>query len=193
MWEPPFFGGFQGLWEGWDGFIVPRFPLDRHFHRGARTRFLDEVWAVDRPRVPLVASLLAVGHHLGRELKVLLRFHQGKCVTEAFVLYYGSVTDTLVFAEGAVGKRYALPANLERSVEEVIEFDVLARESLGHFVAFQDDLLTVVGDRELCTDVALLAVAQDIAQPARRNIELSMQVLRLGCPNGEALIEPLHE
>ena len=55
-------GGFQGLWEGWDGFIVPRFPSDRHFHRGARARFLDEFRPVDRSRVLLVTSLLAVGH-----------------------------------------------------------------------------------------------------------------------------------
>jgi hypothetical protein len=28
VWEPPSFGDFQGLWEGWNGFIVvPRFLL----------------------------------------------------------------------------------------------------------------------------------------------------------------------
>jgi serine/threonine protein kinase len=26
-------GDFQGLWEAWDSFIVPRFPSGRHFHR----------------------------------------------------------------------------------------------------------------------------------------------------------------
>jgi hypothetical protein len=31
--ESPFCGDFQGLWEGWNSFIVPRFPSDRHFHR----------------------------------------------------------------------------------------------------------------------------------------------------------------
>src|SRR5579875_2378122 len=82
MWEPPFFGGFQGLWEGWDGFIVPRFPSDRHFHRGARTRFLGEVWPVDRPWVLLVAILLAVRHHLDCLLNVLLRLHDLQRVTQ---------------------------------------------------------------------------------------------------------------
>jgi hypothetical protein len=33
MWESMYSIDFQGLWEAWDSFIVPRFPSDRHFHR----------------------------------------------------------------------------------------------------------------------------------------------------------------
>jgi hypothetical protein len=33
MWESMYSVDFQGLWEGWDSFIVPRFPSGRHFHR----------------------------------------------------------------------------------------------------------------------------------------------------------------
>ena len=33
MLEPPSFGGSQGLWEEWDGLIVPRFPSDPSFPR----------------------------------------------------------------------------------------------------------------------------------------------------------------
>ena len=28
-------GDFQGLWKGWDSFIVPPFPSGRHFHRSS--------------------------------------------------------------------------------------------------------------------------------------------------------------
>ena len=78
MWEPPSFGRFQGLWEEWDGFIVPRFPSDRHFHRGARACFLDEVRSVDRSWVLLVAGLFAIGLDLRFELHILLCLDDGQ-------------------------------------------------------------------------------------------------------------------
>ena len=86
MWEPPFFGGFQGLWEGWDGFIVPRFPSDRHFHRLGASAFFDEVWPVDARGLFLIAGLLAVGHHLRLALEFLLCLHERQRMTESLVL-----------------------------------------------------------------------------------------------------------
>ena len=32
MWEPPFFGGFQGLWEGWETGQSYR-PVSQAFHQ----------------------------------------------------------------------------------------------------------------------------------------------------------------
>lgn len=108
MWEPPFFGGFQGLWEEWDGFIVPRFPSGRHFHRGCRCVFRLVIRSVELTGVLLVAGLLAVGLHLRLALHVLLCLDDRKSMAESFVLNDCSVADTLVFAEDAVGKRAAL-------------------------------------------------------------------------------------
>ncbi len=47
-------------------------------------------------------------------------------MSETLVLDDGGVTDTLVFAEDAIGKRVAFPANLKGSIAEVINLDVLA-------------------------------------------------------------------
>ena len=73
-------GDFQGLWEGWDGFIVPPFPSDHHFHRHRLRRFWLEVWSIDSSRVLLVSGLLAVGPYLGLVLRVLLRLDERECM-----------------------------------------------------------------------------------------------------------------
>ena len=51
---------FQGLWEVWDGCIVPHFPSARHFHRGRRDEFL-VIGPVDLAWTLLVSALFAVG------------------------------------------------------------------------------------------------------------------------------------
>ncbi len=69
MWEPPFFGGFQGLWEEWDSFIVPRFPSARHFHRFERREHCGKARRPFR-----VAVLFAVGLDSRCWPLILLRF-----------------------------------------------------------------------------------------------------------------------
>jgi hypothetical protein len=46
-------------------------------------------------------------------------------MAETLVLDDCRVADTLVFAEDAIGKRVAFPSNLERSIAEVIDLDIL--------------------------------------------------------------------
>ena len=121
MWEPPFFGGFQGLWEEWDGFIVPRFPSARHFHRFGRR---DDFY---RARQPFrVAVLLTVGSYLWSLPRILLRFDQRQRMTESLVLDDGCWVDSLVLVEDPVGKRMSLPAHLQPAIREVVEINILA-------------------------------------------------------------------
>jgi hypothetical protein len=51
-----------------------------------------------------------------------------------------------------------------RCVRKVVELDILAAEVLRNLAAFQDDLFAIVVEAELHAHVALLAVAQDIAE-----------------------------
>lgn len=51
----------------------------------------------------------------------------------------------------------------------------------------------MVVESELHTEVALLAMTQDVGQPRRRQVDLAMQVVWLRRHHGEAFIEPLHE
>jgi hypothetical protein len=64
-------------------------------------------------RVLLVAKLLAVGSYLDFTLHILLRLHESECMAKPFVLDDGGVADTLVLAEGAVGKRASIAPNLQ--------------------------------------------------------------------------------
>ena len=86
MWESTYLVDFQGLWEGWDSFIVPPFPSGRHFHRGHGCVFRFLVGSVQLTRVLLVSALCAVVPHLRFMLDVLLRFHFGEGMAQAFVL-----------------------------------------------------------------------------------------------------------
>jgi hypothetical protein len=51
-------------------------------------------------------------------------------MAEAFVLDDGRMADTLILAEDAIGKRVPFPSNLDRSVGEVVELDLLACQLL---------------------------------------------------------------
>src|SRR5258708_7876735 len=97
-------GDFQGLWEEWDGFIVPRFPSDRHFHRRRRHDFRFIVGPVKLPASLLIAELLAVGPYLRLMLDVLLCLHHRECMAQPLVLDDCCMADTLVLAEDAIGK-----------------------------------------------------------------------------------------
>ena len=120
-----------------------------------------------RSRALLVAGLFAVGHDLGCEPEVLLCLDDSEGMAEALVLDDGGVTDARVLAEDTIGKNVTSPANFQRSVSIVEQLDVLTLQSLRNFGLLQDDLLAVVVERELCADVALLAVAEDVVQPGR--------------------------
>jgi hypothetical protein len=50
---------------------------------------------VDLPATPLVPGLLTVGHDLQCQPEVLLGFDDRQCMTEALILDYGRVADTL--------------------------------------------------------------------------------------------------
>ena len=128
-------------------------------HRFWRGRFFDEVRSTDLARTLLVVGLLAVGQHFGLTLEVLLCHDDRECVTKSLVLDNRSVADTLILADDAVGKRDTLPAQFHRPVWIVGQLHVLAGQFLCNFAPVQDDLLPVVGHRQLGTDVALFAMA----------------------------------
>jgi len=56
-----------------------------------------------------------------------------------------------------------LPPDLQGLIGEVVDFDISASQSFSKFSLLQDDLLPVVMERQLCANIALLAMAQDIA------------------------------
>ena len=197
MWEPPFFGGFQGLWEGWetDSFIVglPCFPSDRHLHCFCRRRADFIVWPVQPSTSLLVATLAAVGLHRRSFVVVLLRLDRAKHMTKPLVLDDRRVTYPLIFLEDAIGKRVPSPAYLQWSIREVVELNILTGELFRHHVPRQDDLLPVVRQRQLRTNVALLSVAQDVADPAGSAPQLAMQIVGPRSTYGEAFVEARDE
>ncbi len=74
-----------------------------------------------------------------------------------------------------------LRSDLELAVRELIEIDILTAQTLRSLIPFEDDLLAVVGHRELFADVALFTMAQDVVEPIDLHRERAMQVLRLSC------------
>ena len=55
------------------------------------------------------------------------------------------MTDPLVLAEDAIGKDVTSPADFQRLVPVVEEFDVLPLKFIRNIGLLQDDLLAVVG------------------------------------------------
>ncbi len=162
MWEPPFSGGFQGLWKGWDSFVVPRFPSGCHFHRGCGSDFCFVIGDEELTWSFLIAGLLAVGFDFRLALQILLCLDDRKSMTESLVLNDGCGVDSLILVEGAVGKHTSLETHLQPPVSEVIQVDVLAGKPFAELAAIQDDLPAVVMEVKLCTYVALLAMTQDV-------------------------------
>jgi hypothetical protein len=80
-------GRFQGQWEEWDSFIVPRFPSARHFHR-----FCFSV-------AFLIIDLLTVGLHLRDILQILLRFDESEWVPKPLVLDDRGAVNALVLSK----------------------------------------------------------------------------------------------
>lgn len=83
-------------------------------------------------------------------------------MTEAFALDDGSWAHPLVLVEDTVGKHVTVRTYLQPAIREGIHFDVLAAQFFAYFIAFQDELLAIVAQGELLTDVTLLTLAQDI-------------------------------
>jgi hypothetical protein len=135
-----------------------------------------------------VAGLLAVGHDLRCQAKVLLSLNERERMTKSLVLDDGRVVDTLVLAEHAVGKNVASPANFQRLVPVVEQLDVLAFKALRHFGLFHDDLLAVVVEGELRADVALLTVAENVVQPRSGRSQWTVEILRPRRRHGKALV-----
>ena len=115
----------------------------------------------------LITDLLTVGLHLRDVLEILLRLDDRQGMSKALVLDDCSMAHALVLVENPVGKHLSLPAHLQTSVGKVIEVDILAAQILGEGTAIQDELLAIVRQGQLLTDVTLLAVAEDIAEPIR--------------------------
>ena len=107
----------------------------------------------------LKVGFLAVRQHLRLVLEVLLRLDECERVAQSFVLDECRVADALVVVEDATGKSDTFPSQFQRSVYEVVQFDVLACKFLFNFVLVEDDLLPVVGHCQLGADVALFAMA----------------------------------
>jgi len=109
-----------------DGDCLPRFPSDRHFHHWGRRDFCFVVRPGKLTTTLLVSTFGAVGHHRGHVLDVLLRLYCCERMAQPLVLDDGCVTDPLVLAEDAIGKRVPFPSHLERPIREVVDLDVLA-------------------------------------------------------------------
>ena len=103
MCESTALGDFQGLWEGKDQTVfhrpvcLPRFPSDRHFHRGGRHDFWFVIGPVKLSASLLISKLLAVGPYLRLMLHILLRLHHSEGMAEAFV-----------FDDGCMAYRWSL-------------------------------------------------------------------------------------
>jgi hypothetical protein len=173
MWESTLCVDFQGLWEEWDSFIVPRFPSGRHFHRGRRGEFCFVVWSIELARALLVSDLVTISHDLRQSLDILLRLHSSECMSQPLVFDDGRVTDALIFAEDAIGKRVTFPSHLERTIRKVIDLDVLTCQTVRQITSFKNDLLAVIGESELLTYVALFTVA--LEEPARSDCDAGSQ------------------
>ena len=62
--------------------------------------------------------------------EILLRLDHRERMAESFVLDDSRVVDTLVLTEDAVGKRNSFPPHLQRPINEIVKFDILAAQVL---------------------------------------------------------------
>ena len=79
-----------------------------------------------------------------------------------------------------IGQGHALPAHLEPAVGEGVGVDILPGEPGRHLVLYQHDPLALVGQSELLPDIALLAVAEDVAQTVGGDVQRPVQIVRTG-------------
>jgi hypothetical protein len=112
-----------------------------------------------------IIDLLTVCLDLRNILQILFCRDDRQRMPEALVLNDSRVAETLISFEDPVGKHLASPTDLSSTIGEVLEIDVLAAPFLGHDNAIEDELLAIIGQRQLLTDAPLFAMAQDIAQP----------------------------
>lgn len=76
--------------------------------------------SVELTRVLLTAPFLAVGFDLRLVLQILLCLDDRERMTESLVLNDGSVADSLILAEHAVGKHATFRSDFERAVRELV-------------------------------------------------------------------------
>jgi hypothetical protein len=65
-------------------------------------------------------------------------------MAQSFVLDEGGVTDPLVLAEDAIGKRVPFPSHLKRAICEVVDLDILACQLVCYLTSLENDLYAVV-------------------------------------------------
>jgi hypothetical protein len=114
-------------------------------------------------------------------------------MAQSFVLDGGCVTDPLVLAEDAIGKRVPFPSHLERAICEVVDLDILACQLVCYLTSLENDLSAVVSQGKLLAEVTLLAMAQDVSQAGRLHVQPAVHVLSFRCGHLELLVELLHE
>ena len=91
-------------------------------------------------------------------------------MAQSFVLDDGCVTDPLVLAEDAIGKRVPFPWHLEWAICEVVDLDILACQLVCYLTS------AVVGQGKLLAEVTLLAMAQDVSQAGRLHVQPAVHV-----------------
>jgi hypothetical protein len=63
---------------------------------------------------------------------VAWRLHESQGMAETLVLDDGRMTDSLILAEDAIGKRLPFPSHFQRPVGEIEELDILATQTFGN-------------------------------------------------------------
>ncbi len=140
-----------------------------------------------------VADLLAVGLHLRRRPLVLARLDVGQDITEPLVLGDRRMRHPLVLVEYPVGQGMAFPPHIEPAVGIGVGLDIATDQPARHLGLLKHDPLALERKRQLRTDVALLAFAQDLLEPIRGKIQRPVQIIRSGRGNGKLPVIALHE
>lgn len=99
----------------------------------------------------------------------------------------------LILVEDGVGQRDTFPAELQPAVRELIAVHVFARQFAGDLVLGKDDPQPVIGEGQLAADIALVAIAENVAQPVRFDIQRPVQVVRTARQPGKLRVVARHE
>ena len=87
----------------------------------------------------------------------------------------------------------ALPAHIQSTIRIGIGLDIATNQTTRHLGLLQHDPLALERKRQLRSDIALLALAQDLGEPIRCKIHRPMQVIGSGRDNRKPRIVVLHE
>lgn len=149
----------------------------------------DALLVATKKRAVIKAELQAQATLLDK----LIEDYARQRVTQPLVLDHSRRADALVFIEHTIGKYAAIRAHFEAAIGEVVQVDILASEFLAHSAAFQNQLLAIVGQGKLIANVTLLAMTEDVTDPARRESQATVQVGGCSRLQREPVIEALHE